>query len=51
MRDEKDVIQKKLNADVEAKRNLEANVKQLTSRINDISSQEGELQKNICKYS
>lgn len=47
MRDEKDVIQKKLNADVEAKKNLEANINQLTSRNNDISSQEGELHKTF----
>ncbi|TVU27563.1 hypothetical protein EJB05_19053, partial [Eragrostis curvula] len=40
LRDEKEVIDKKLNADVEAKRNLMANMQLRRSREDEISSQE-----------
>jgi len=43
MRDEKDVMERKLNADVEAKKNLKYNIDQLRSRNDEILSQESEL--------
>nr|CAB3481779.1 unnamed protein product [Digitaria exilis] len=49
LRDEKEVIDKKLNADVEAKKNLEENMQQLRSREDEISSQERELQARLNK--
>jgi structural maintenance of chromosome 1 len=49
LRDEKEVIDKKLNADVEAKKNLEENMQQLCSREDEISSQETELQTRLDK--
>jgi structural maintenance of chromosome 1 len=49
LRDEKEVIDKKLNADVEAKKNLEENMQQLHSREEEISSQERELQTRLNK--
>ncbi|CAO2164803.1 unnamed protein product [Urochloa humidicola] len=49
LRDEKEVIDKKLNADVEAKKNLEENMQQLHSREEEISSQEHELQTRLNK--
>ncbi|KAG2580829.1 hypothetical protein PVAP13_6NG366500 [Panicum virgatum] len=49
LRDEKEVIDKKLNADVEAKKNLEENMQQLCSRMDEISSQETELQTRLDK--
>jgi len=49
LRDEKEVIDKKLNADVEAKMNLEENMQQLRSREDEISSQETELQARLDK--
>ncbi|CAL5001681.1 unnamed protein product [Urochloa decumbens] len=47
MRHEKDVIEKKLNADVEAKRNLIENRGQLSSHNNEILSQESELNTKV----
>jgi len=49
LRDEKEVIDKKLNADVEAKKNLVENLQQLESRKDEISSQERELQTKLNK--
>ncbi|XP_062191550.1 structural maintenance of chromosomes protein 1 [Phragmites australis] len=49
LRDEKEVIDKKLNADVEAKKNLEENMQQLHSREDEISSQEHELHTRLNK--
>ncbi|WVZ91588.1 hypothetical protein U9M48_037738 [Paspalum notatum var. saurae] len=49
LRDEKEVIDKKLNADVEAKKNLEENMQQLCSRKDEISSQERELHTRLDK--
>ncbi|KAK3124176.1 hypothetical protein QOZ80_8AG0641550 [Eleusine coracana subsp. coracana] len=49
LRDEKEVLDKKLNADVEAKRNLEENLQQLHSREDEISSQECELRTRLNK--
>lgn len=49
LRDEKEVIDKKLNADVEAKKNLEENMQQLRSREDEISSQEHELHLRLNK--
>nr|TKW10721.1 hypothetical protein SEVIR_6G185300v2 [Setaria viridis] len=43
IRDQKDVIEKKLKADVEAKNNLKENIDQLCSHNNEILSQESEL--------
>ncbi|RLN03206.1 hypothetical protein C2845_PM13G19820 [Panicum miliaceum] len=43
MRDEKDVMEKKLNADVEAEKNLKENIEQLCSRNDEMLSQESEL--------
>jgi structural maintenance of chromosome 1 len=49
LRDEKEVIEKKLNADAEAKKNLVENMQQLESRKDEISSQERELQTKLSK--
>lgn len=49
LRDEKEVIDKKLNADAEAKKNLVENMQQLESRKDEISSQERELQAKLNK--
>lgn len=49
LRDEKEVLDKKLNADVEAKKNLEENMQQLRSREDEISSQERELHTRLNK--
>lgn len=49
LRDEKEVLDKELNADIEAKKNLEENMQQLHSRVDEISSQESELQTKLNK--
>ncbi|KAI4972909.1 hypothetical protein ZWY2020_005821 [Hordeum vulgare] len=49
LRDEKEVLDKELNADIEAKKNLEENMQQLRSRVDEISSQESELQTKLSK--
>ncbi|KQJ94723.1 structural maintenance of chromosomes protein 1 isoform X2 [Brachypodium distachyon] len=49
LRDEKEVLDKELNADVEAKKNLEENMQQLRSRVDEISSQESELHTRLNK--
>ncbi|KAM0893058.1 hypothetical protein ACQ4PT_025359 [Festuca glaucescens] len=49
LRDEKEVLDKELNADIEAKKNLEENMQQLRSRVDEISSQESELQTRLNK--
>ncbi|KAF7095971.1 hypothetical protein CFC21_098004 [Triticum aestivum] len=49
LRDEKEVLDKELNADIEAKKNLEENMQQLRSRVDEISSQESELQTKLNK--
>ncbi|VAI87619.1 unnamed protein product [Triticum turgidum subsp. durum] len=49
LRDEKEVLDKELNADIEAKKNLEENMQQLRSRVDEISSQESELQTKFNK--
>ncbi|KAL6658112.1 hypothetical protein ACP70R_003698 [Stipagrostis hirtigluma subsp. patula] len=49
LRDEKEVIVKMINADVEAKMNLEHNMQQLHSRVEELSSQERELQTRLNK--
>ena len=49
LRDEKEVLDKELNADIEAKKNLEENMQQLRSRVDEISSLESELQTKLDK--
>ncbi|CAM0911489.1 unnamed protein product [Alopecurus aequalis] len=49
LRDEKEVLDKELNADIEAKKNLEENMQQLRSRVDEISSLESELQTKLNK--
>ncbi|WVZ83418.1 hypothetical protein U9M48_030567 [Paspalum notatum var. saurae] len=49
LKDEKEVIDKKLNADVEVKKNLEENMQQLCSREDEISSQEYKLHMRLDK--
>uniref|UniRef100_J3NFF3 Structural maintenance of chromosomes protein n=1 Tax=Oryza brachyantha TaxID=4533 RepID=J3NFF3_ORYBR len=49
LRDEKEVFDKELNADVEAKKNLEENMQQLRNRENEILSQERELRAKLNK--
>ncbi|KAL6901022.1 hypothetical protein ACP4OV_005698 [Aristida adscensionis] len=49
LRDEKEVIDKMLNADAEAKKNLEENMQQLRNREDEISSQELELNTKLNK--
>uniref|UniRef100_A0A0D9XB24 Structural maintenance of chromosomes protein n=1 Tax=Leersia perrieri TaxID=77586 RepID=A0A0D9XB24_9ORYZ len=49
LRDEKEVFDKELNADVEAKKNLEENMQQLRSRENEILSQDRNLHGKLDK--
>ncbi|KAF0900828.1 hypothetical protein E2562_035464 [Oryza meyeriana var. granulata] len=49
LRDEKEVFDKELNADIEAKKNLEENMQQMHSRENEILSQERELRAKLNK--
>ncbi|XP_073012477.1 structural maintenance of chromosomes protein 1 [Typha latifolia] len=49
LRDEKEVYDRQLHADMEAQKNLEENLQQLLSRQEEISSQENEIQTKLKK--
>ncbi|XP_008805238.1 structural maintenance of chromosomes protein 1 [Phoenix dactylifera] len=49
LRDEKEVLDRQLHADVEAQKNLEENLQQLTNREQELSSQEDQMQTRLKK--
>lgn len=49
MRDEKEILDRQLHADVEAKRNFDGNIQQMEYRVQELCSQEDQMQARLHK--